>query len=44
MKSVGETMSIGRSFNESLQKGFSSLEYGFYGIDKPKNIDNLVKN
>ena len=28
MKSVGETMSIGRSFNESLQKGFSSLEYG----------------
>ena len=23
MKSVGETMSIGRSFNESIQKGFN---------------------
>ena len=34
MKSVGETMSIGRSFaNESLQKGFSSLEYGLDGLD-----------
>ena len=31
MKSVGETMSIGRSFTESLQKGFSSLEYGLDG-------------
>ena len=43
MKSVGETMSIGRSFKESLQKGFSSLEYGFYGIDKPKNYDSFSK-
>ena len=41
MKSVGEAMSIGRSFNESLQKGFSSLEYGLNGLDKPQNIDNL---
>ncbi len=39
MKSVGETMSIGRSFNESLQKGFSSLEYGLNGLDSPKNND-----
>tara|TARA_Y100001970_G_scaffold275547_1_gene376932 strand:- start:5439 stop:8669 length:3231 start_codon:yes stop_codon:yes gene_type:complete len=39
MKSVGETMSIGRSFNESLQKGFSSLEYGLDGLDSPKNIN-----
>ena len=38
MKSVGETMSIGRSFNESLQKGFSSLEYGLDGLDIPQNI------
>ncbi len=37
MKSVGETMSIGRSFNESLQKGFSSLEYGLDGLDIPQN-------
>ncbi len=41
MKSVGEAMSIGRSFNESLQKGFSSLEYDLYGLDKPKNINNI---
>ena len=37
MKSVGEAMSIGRSFNESIQKGFSSLEYGLHGFDKPQN-------
>ena len=39
MKSVGETMSIGRSFNESLQKGFASLEYNLDGLDKPINIE-----
>ncbi|MDC6448066.1 carbamoyl-phosphate synthase large subunit [Alphaproteobacteria bacterium] len=39
MKSVGETMSIGRSFNESLQKGFSSLEYGLDGLDIPQNTE-----
>ena len=44
MKSVGEAMSIGRSFNESLQKGFSSLEYGLYGLDKPQNIDQFKNN
>ena len=44
MKSVGEAMSIGRSFNESLQKGFNSLEYGLYGFDKPKNINQSNKN
>ena len=40
MKSVGEAMSIGRSFKESLQKGFRSLEtgrdgFGGDGKDKP---------
>ena len=44
MKSVGEAMSIGRSFNESLQKGFSSLEYGLYGLDKPQNVGELNSN
>ncbi len=44
MKSVGEAMSIGRSFNESLQKGFNSLEYGLYGLDKPQNIEKLNSN
>ena len=44
MKSVGETMSIGRSFTESLQKGFSSLDYDLNGLDSPKNISNDQKN
>ncbi len=44
MKSVGEAMSIGRSFNESLQKGFSSLEYGLYGLDKPQNSEKIKTN
>ena len=32
MKSVGETMSIGRTFKEALQKGIRSLEIGRYGL------------
>jgi len=32
MKSVGETMAIGRTFKESLQKGLRSLEIGRYGF------------
>jgi carbamoyl-phosphate synthase large subunit len=33
MKSVGEAMAIGRSFNEALQKGLRSMETGFSGLD-----------
>ncbi len=33
MKSVGEAMSIGRSFNEALQKGLRSMETGLTGLD-----------
>ena len=33
MKSVGEAMSIGRSFAEALQKGFRSMETGLNGLD-----------
>ncbi len=33
MKSVGETMAIGRTFKESLQKGLRGLEIGHYGLD-----------
>ena len=33
MKSVGEAMSIGRTFKESLQKAIRSLEIGIYGFD-----------
>ena len=34
MKSVGEAMAIGRSFNEALQKGLRSLETGYSGLDE----------
>jgi carbamoyl-phosphate synthase large subunit len=34
MKSVGEAMSIGRSFAEALQKGLRSLETGLSGLDE----------
>ncbi len=33
MKSVGEAMSIGRTFKEALQKGLRSLETGWHGFD-----------
>ncbi len=32
MKSVGEAMSIGRTFKEALQKGLRSLEIGRFGL------------
>jgi carbamoyl-phosphate synthase large subunit len=34
MKSVGETMAIGRNFAEALQKGLRSLETGLSGLDE----------
>ena len=37
MQSVGEVMSIGRTFRESLQKAFRSLEVGLNGLE-PKTI------
>ena len=37
MQSVGEVMSIGRTFRESLQKAFRSLEVGLNGLE-PKII------
>ena len=33
MKSVGEVMAIGRTFQESLQKALRSLEIGHYGLE-----------
>src|SRR5207237_106502 len=33
MQSVGESMAIGRTFNEALQKGLRSLEIGVYGLE-----------
>ncbi|MEE2998848.1 MAG: carbamoyl-phosphate synthase large subunit [Pseudomonadota bacterium] len=34
MKSVGEAMSIGQTFPESLQKGLRSMEIGITGLDE----------
>jgi len=34
MKSVGEAMAIGRTFSESVQKAYRSLETGLSGIDE----------
>ena len=33
MQSVGESMAIGRTFNEALQKGLRSLEIGVAGLE-----------
>lgn len=51
MKSVGETMAIGRTFKEALQKAFRGLEIGVDGlgrkererIDKKRLEDGLAK-
>ncbi|MEN5081246.1 carbamoyl-phosphate synthase large subunit [Bosea sp. TWI1241] len=42
MKSVGEAMAIGRTFQESLQKALRSLETGLDGLDEIE-IDGLGK-
>ncbi len=42
MKSVGETMAIGRTFKEALQKGLRSLEIGRYGLGADGKDDPLL--
>ncbi len=53
MKSVGETMAIGRTFKEALQKGLRSLEIGRHGLgadgkdwlpSDPMPITGKIKN
>ena len=46
MKSVGEAMSIGRNFKESLQKALNSLEIGLSGLDQIFNYSKkeIAKN
>ena len=44
MKSVGEVMSIGRNFQESLQKALSSLEIDIYGLDPIDEVRSLDKS
>jgi carbamoyl-phosphate synthase large subunit len=44
MKSVGETMSIGRTFKEALQKAIRSLEIESYGFEPVKTDIDEIKN
>jgi len=39
MKSVGEVMSIGRTFKEALQKSLRSLEIGIFGLEENFEFD-----
>jgi len=41
MKSVGETMAIGRTFKEALQKGLRGLEIGHSGLDNKKKYTEI---
>jgi carbamoyl-phosphate synthase large subunit len=43
MKSVGEVMSIGRTFKESLQKAMRSLEIDSYGFDHRPSDRDVVR-
>ncbi len=43
MKSVGEVMAIGRSFEESLQKALRGLETGLAGLDTPRHLASAGK-
>ncbi len=41
MKSVGEVMAIGRTFQEALGKGIRSLEIGRYGLEEKRGSEDL---
>lgn len=43
MKSVGEVLSFGRTFQEALQKAMSSMEMDTYGFDRAKLTKDLGK-
>ena len=44
MKSVGEVMSIGRTFKESLQKALRSLEISSYGLETVSSDISNIKS
>ena len=44
MKSVGEAMSIGRTFKESFQKALRSLEIDRYGLESRRERDGDVEH
>jgi carbamoyl-phosphate synthase large subunit len=41
MKSVGETMAIGRTFKEAMQKGLRGLEIGHSGFDNKRHFADI---
>jgi len=41
MKSVGETMAIGRNFKEALQKGLRGLEIDHAGLDNKQDFQDI---
>jgi len=43
MKSVGETMAIGRTFKEALQKALRGLEIGHAGLDNKRDFTKLAQ-
>ncbi len=43
MKSTGEVMAIGRTFEEALQKGLRSLEIGVKGLDRIGMTDEEIR-
>ncbi|MBR2199133.1 MAG: carbamoyl-phosphate synthase large subunit, partial [Bacteroidales bacterium] len=43
MKSVGEIMAIGRTFEEAIQKGLRMIGQGMHGFIANKHIDNIQK-
>ncbi len=43
MKSVGESMAIGRCFEESLQKAMRSLEKGLEGLEAPPCTEGNIR-
>ena len=44
MKSVGEVMAIGRSFNESMQKALRGLETGLDGFNRVKHLEGADRD
>jgi carbamoyl-phosphate synthase large subunit len=44
MKSVGEVMAIGRTFQESLQKALRGLETGSDGLDEKTSDRDVIEN
>ncbi|CAL4042478.1 carbamoyl-phosphate synthase large subunit [Buchnera aphidicola] len=44
MKSVGEVMAIGRTFQESIQKAIRGLEIGYHGLESKFNKKNKLSS